>query len=109
MGASEYLSRKSDGGPGSPAKASLYTGSAYIITVFLLVLPYLVLSNPYIALPITLTAALCVIFLFTCYISVAKDLPFWRRFLEMVVISMGIAAISFIIGLLIRLVLHVDV
>jgi VIT1/CCC1 family predicted Fe2+/Mn2+ transporter len=50
-----------------------------------------------------------VIFLFTCYISVAKDLPFWRRFLEMVVISMGIAAISFIIGLLIRLVLHVDV
>ncbi len=109
MGASEYLSRKSDGGPGSPAKASLYTGSAYIITVFLLVLPYLVLSNPYIALPITLAAALCVIFLFTCYISVAKDLPFWRRFLEMVIISMGIAGISFIIGLLIRLVLHVDV
>jgi len=109
MGASEYLSRKSDGGPGSPVKASLYTGSTYIITVFLLVLPYLILSNPYVALPITLTAALCVIFLFTFYISVAKDLPFWRRFVEMAVISMGIAAISFVIGLAIRALLHVDV
>jgi VIT1/CCC1 family predicted Fe2+/Mn2+ transporter len=109
MGASEYLSRKSDGGPGNPVKASLYTGSTYIITVFLLVLPYLILSNPYVALPITLTAALCVIFLFTFYISVAKDLPFWRRFFEMAVISMGIAAISFVIGLAIRALLHVDV
>jgi VIT1/CCC1 family predicted Fe2+/Mn2+ transporter len=109
MGASEYLSQKSDGGSGSAGKAALYTGATYIITVFILVLPFLFLSNPYLALPITLASAVLVIFLFTFYISIAKDLPFVRRFLEMAAISMGIAAISFVIGLMIRMLLHVDV
>lgn len=109
MAASEYLSQKSESGSANPLKASLYTGLTYLVTVALLILPFLLLSNPYIALPITLAAAVLVIFLFTFYISVAKDLPFFRRFGEMVVISMGIAAISFAIGMAIRLVLHVDV
>jgi VIT1/CCC1 family predicted Fe2+/Mn2+ transporter len=109
MGASEYLSQKSSEGSQNPGKAALYTGTAYIFTVFLLVLPFLVFSNPYVALPITLGFAILVIFFFTFYISIAKDLPFVRRFLEMVAISMGIAGISFVIGLIIRMVLHVDV
>ncbi|MDD1696370.1 MAG: VIT1/CCC1 transporter family protein [Methanoregula sp.] len=109
MGASEYLSQRSDGGPTDPLKASVYTGVAYIITVALLILPFLVLSNPYYALSLTLLGAILVIFLFTFYISVAKDLPFWRRFAEMLVISLGIAAISFVIGILIRTVLNINV
>jgi VIT1/CCC1 family predicted Fe2+/Mn2+ transporter len=109
MGASEYLSQKSDEGSENALKAAFYTGMTYIITVVLLVLPFLLLSNPYFALPITLASAILVIFLFTFYISIAKDLPFVRRFLEMAAISMGIAAISFVIGLIIRVVLHVDV
>ena len=106
MGASEYLSQKSEEGSQNAGKAALYTGTAYIFTVFLLVLPFLVFSNPYFALPITLASAILVIFFFTFYISIAKDLPFVRRFLEMAAISMGIAAISFVIGLMIRVVLH---
>jgi len=109
MGASEYLSQKSEGGAANPLKASLYTGGVYIVTVALLILPFLLLANPYVALPVTLAAAILVIFLFTFYISVAKDLPFMRRFFEMVAISMGIAAVSFVIGMAIRVVLHVDV
>lgn len=109
MGASEYLSQRSDGGSTDPVKASVYTGLAYIITVSLLILPFLVLGNPYTALVCTLSGAVVIIFLFTFYISVAKDLPFWKRFGEMLLISMGIAAISFIIGILIRAVLHIDV
>jgi len=109
MGASEYLSQKSGEGSQNAGKAALYTGTAYIITVVLLVLPFLVFSNPYFALPITLASAILVIFFFTFYISIAKDLPFVRRFLEMAAISMGIAAISFVIGLMIRVVLHVNV
>ena len=109
MGASEYLSQRSDGGSTDPVKASVYTGLAYIITVSLLILPFLVLDNPYIALVCTLLGAVVVIFLFTFYISVAKDLPFWKRFGEMLLISMGIAAISFVIGILIRAVLHIEV
>jgi VIT1/CCC1 family predicted Fe2+/Mn2+ transporter len=109
MGASEYLSQRSDGGSADPVKASVYTGIAYIVTVALLILPFLVLTSPYYALMLTLLGAVMVIFLFTFYISVAKDLPFWRRFAEMLVISLGIAAISFIIGILIRTVLNINV
>ncbi|MDO9323873.1 MAG: VIT1/CCC1 family protein, partial [Methanoregula sp.] len=38
MGASEYLSQRSDGGPTDPLKASVYTGITYIVTVALLIL-----------------------------------------------------------------------
>ncbi|MDD1697596.1 MAG: VIT1/CCC1 transporter family protein [Methanoregula sp.] len=109
MGASEYLSQRSDGGPTDPVKASLYTGVAYIVTVALLILPFLVFTSPFYALMLTLLSAVMVIFLFTFYLSVARDLPFWKRFLEMLVISLGIAAISFIIGILIRTVLNINV
>lgn len=109
MGASEYLSQRSDGGPTDPLKASVYTCFTYIITVALLITPFLVLTSPYTALLFTLLGAVAVIFLYTFYISVAKDLSFWKRFLEMLAISLGIAAISFVIGLIIRVFINVTV
>lgn len=109
MGASEYLSQRSDGGPADPFKASVYTGITYIVTVALLILPFLLLSSPFIALMFTLLAAILVILVFTFYVSVAKDLPFYRRFAEMAAISLGIAAISFLIGVAIRTVLNVNI
>ena len=110
MAASEYLSQRSDEITGtSPKKAAFYTGLTYIVTVALLILPYLLLASPYVALAFTLAGAVLVIFVFTFYIAVAKDLPFWRRFAEMAAISLGIAAISFVIGLLIRVLLNVNV
>jgi VIT1/CCC1 family predicted Fe2+/Mn2+ transporter len=48
-----------------------------------------------------------VISLFTYYLSVAKDISFRKRFLEMVLISLGIAALAFIIGFLARTFLEV--
>ena len=107
MGSSEYLSQKSEGAATNPKKAAVYTSLAYITTVVLLILPFLVLASPYYALVFTLVVAVLVIFLFTFYLSVAHDLPFWRRFGEMLVISFGIAAISFAIGMIIRTVLNV--
>ncbi len=109
MGASEYLSQRSDGGPADPIKASVYTSIAYIITVALLILPFLLFSSPFISLIFTLIAAIAVILVFTFYVSVAKDLPFYRRFAEMAAISLGIAGISFLIGVAIRTVLNVNV
>ena len=109
MGSSEYLSRKSEGAATDPKKAALYTSLAYIATVALLILPFLVLASPYYALVFTLLVAVLVIFLFTFYISVAEDFPFWRRFAEMLAISFGIAAISFVIGIIIRTVLNVNI
>jgi VIT1/CCC1 family predicted Fe2+/Mn2+ transporter len=109
MGASEYMARRADNSRTDPFKASIYTGVTYILTVVLLILPFLLIASPYVALIFTLSGAVVVIFLFTFYLSVAKDLPFWRRFYEMAAVCLGIAAISFVIGLAIRLVLNVNV
>jgi VIT1/CCC1 family predicted Fe2+/Mn2+ transporter len=45
MSASEYLSTKSEEGPQDPLKASIYTGSAYVLTVLFLIFPYLLFMN----------------------------------------------------------------
>lgn len=102
MAASEYLSTKSEGGPKNPLKASVYTGTAYVMTVIALILPFLLLNNVYVSLGLTLLIAIAVIFFFTFYISVAKDIPFKSRFLEMAGISLGVATVTFTIGYLIR-------
>lgn len=109
MGASEYLSTKSEETARDPVRASIYTGSAYVIAVFILILPYLILENFYVCLGCTLAAAVSIIAFFNYYISVAKDLPFRRRFLEMAGLSLSVAALSFFIGLLLRSFLGVDI
>ena len=109
MAASEYLSTRTEGENTRALKSALYTGGAYVFTVACLVLPYLVFSNYVASLVFTLVAAILIIVVFNFYISVAKDLPFRERFLEMAGISLGVAGISFVIGYLIRLFLGVDV
>jgi len=109
MSASEYLSTKAEGQEKSPAKASVYTGGMYIITVILLVIPFFVFANVFISFGITLVVAILIILFFTFYISVAQDLPFRRRFLEMAGISLGVSAISFVIGYIVRNLFGIDV
>ncbi|MFW6254506.1 MAG: VIT1/CCC1 transporter family protein [Chitinivibrionales bacterium] len=109
MAASEYLSTKSEEDEKSPPKASLYTGTAYIMTVALLILPYLLIDNYYLCLAVSLMIAVIIIALFNYYIAVAKSLPFRSRFLEMAGLSLGVAALSFGMGYLIRLWLGVEV
>ncbi len=109
MAASEYLSTKAEKGPKEPVRAALYTGGAYLLTVFILILPYLFLANYYISLGISLVSAVLIIAAFNYYISVAKDLNFKRQFLEMTIVSMGVAAFSFLIGFVLRTYWGVDV
>jgi VIT1/CCC1 family predicted Fe2+/Mn2+ transporter len=109
MAASEYLSTKSEGTGKSAGKASIYTGIAYIATVLVLILPYLVLSNYYVSLACTLVAAVGIIAAFNYYVAVAKSEPFGRRFLEMTGLSLSVAAFSFLVGLLMRTLFGVDV
>ena len=109
MAASEYLSTRSEVTDKHPVRAAVYTGIAYIITVTLLVMPYLLIQNYIIDLVITLIVAVLIIAAFNYYISVAKDEPFQSRFLEMAGLSLGVATFSFIIGYFIRQWLGVDV
>jgi VIT1/CCC1 family predicted Fe2+/Mn2+ transporter len=109
MAASEYLSTRSEKTNKHPVRAAIYTGIAYIITVILLVLPYLLIENYIIDLAITLTIAVLIIAVFNYYISVAKDEPFRERFLEMAGLSLGVAVFSFVIGYFIRIWLGIEV
>ncbi|MCM8760938.1 MAG: VIT1/CCC1 transporter family protein [Candidatus Omnitrophica bacterium] len=109
MAASEFLSTKSEGETKDPFKASVYTGIAYIITVTILILPYLLLNNLILSLCLMVISAVMIIFTFTFYISVARNLEFRKRFVEMVSISLGVAGLSFLIGLGVRAFLNIDV
>lgn len=109
MAASEYLSTKTEGGERNPLKASFYTGVAYVAAVFILILPYLTLQNYYLCLGLALTGAILLIFVFTFYFSVVREISFKARFLEMACISLGVATLSFIIGLAVRMFLGIEV
>jgi VIT1/CCC1 family predicted Fe2+/Mn2+ transporter len=106
MSASEYLSRKADNDPRA-VKSALYTGLAYIITVALLITPFLAVRNKFTALGVTLFLAALIIFCFNYYLAVAKDLDFKRRFAEMFLISLGVASLSFGIGWILKIALDV--
>ena len=108
MAASEYLSQKSEEGK-NPLKSAFYTGVAYILTVVVLVLPYFIFRSYYLALGVTISAVFFVVLFFTFFVSVVKDQPFRGLFLEMISISIGVAVISFIIGLATRKILGIEV
>jgi VIT1/CCC1 family predicted Fe2+/Mn2+ transporter len=108
MAASEYLSTRSEKTAKHPVRAAVYTGIAYIVTVALLILPYLLITNYYVDLAIALGTAVLIIAAFNYYISVAKDEPFRSRFFEMAGLSLGVAALSFVIGYLVRQALGIE-
>jgi Uncharacterized membrane protein len=109
MAASQYISVSTENSGQNALKSSIYTGIAYVITVIILIAPYLILQSYFAALALTLTFAILIILVFNYYISVAKDLNFKRRFSEMAIISLGVAALTFGIGFLIRKYLGVDI
>jgi VIT1/CCC1 family predicted Fe2+/Mn2+ transporter len=110
MAASEYLSTRSEATTKQPVRAAIYTGIAYISTVALLVLPYLLMPEQfYLDLVIALTTAVIIIAVFNYYISVAKGESFRERFLEMAGLSLGVALFSFVIGYFIRQWLGIEI
>ena len=96
----------------SPARAAAFTGIGYIATVFLLVMPYLILTGddplrlglePHLqALACTLAIGLGIVAAFNGYVAVAQDQSFGKRFTEMAGILIVVSAISFGIGIALR-------
>ena len=108
MAVSEYLSKKTEKSTHISYKSAIYTGFSYLFTVLLLIFPFILLDNPFIALILTILIAILVIFLFTLYLARLKHCNFKDKFFEMSILSMGVALISFIFGLLIRNFFGVD-
>ena len=109
MASSEFLAAKSEGRDDA-FKSCCYTGIAYLITVACLVLPYLLLgNNQYMtALFLMISVVILIIAGFTYYISVAQGERFKPKFLEMSLISISVAVISFFVGILAKHFLGVD-
>lgn len=110
MASSEFLSARSEGRTDA-LKSCSYTGIAYLLTVVALIAPYLIFpAQQYIpALVCMLAMVIVIIAAFTYYTSVAQDQPFRSRFLEMALISVGVAVLSFFVGILAKRFLGVDI
>lgn len=110
MSVSEYLSQKSEAEKDkSPLKAAIYTGIAYIVVVVMLILPYFLSPNPFLALGTAIAMVVLVIGLFTFFVAVVKEQSHGRLFLEMFSLSMSVMAISFVVGLIARKLLGIEV
>ncbi len=109
MASSEFLAARSEGRTDA-FKSCTYTGIAYLLTVVALVTPYLLLGNEYylVALACMLGIVILIIAGFTYYTSVAMDQPFKSRFMEMAGISISVAVLSFVVGILAKQFLGVD-
>lgn len=110
MASSEFLSARSEGRDDA-LKSCSYTGIAYLITVILLIAPYLLFGSAEF-IPALITMLVIVVLIiagFTYYTSVAQSQPFKSRFLEMAGISISVAVISFVVGILAKKFLGVDI
>ena len=110
MAASNYLAERADGNSHA-VKASVYTGLTYLFTVIFLVFPYLIFPvNLYLpALICMILTVILLIAVFNYYLAVVKSERFLPKFLEMSGISLSVALISFLIGLLAKLAFGIDV
>ena len=109
MASSEFLAARSEGRTDA-LKSCSYTGIAYLLTVVALIAPYLLFpTHMYIAALICMLAVVILIIAgFTYYTSVAQDQPFRGRFWEMALISVGVAIVSFVVGILAKKFLGVE-
>lgn len=110
MAASNYLAEHADGNPNA-LKSSVYTGLAYLVTVVLMVLPYLLFPVDMYAqaFVVMLVIVVLIILFFNFYISVARNQPFFKNFITMAAISLSVALISYLIGMLAKNLLGIDI
>jgi VIT1/CCC1 family predicted Fe2+/Mn2+ transporter len=109
MAGSGYLSSRENESKDA-VKSTVIIGLSYLITVILLILPYLLFSPlSYMqALITTIIIALAIIGGFNYYLAVAKDRSFKRGFFSMAFISLGVAVISFGVGFFVKRILGIE-
>jgi VIT1/CCC1 family predicted Fe2+/Mn2+ transporter len=108
MAASEFLSARSEG-RSDAFKSCCYTGIAYLVTVALLITPYLLITQPLIAMTVMIAIVLAEIAAFSYYIAIAREEKFGKNFATMAIISCSVAVASFLVGILAKQLLGVDI
>lgn len=108
MAAANYQAERTNENPDA-LKCAIYTGMMYVGTSALLIFPFTIIPNRFLALGIMAIFAVLIIFGFNCVIGMCMRRPFFKRFLEMLAICMGVAIASFVIGQLARRFLGVQI
>lgn len=83
-------------------KAAAYTGVSYILVVLLLVAPFFLVSNVYMALLAMAAIVLVIIASISYYSSVIFERDFKQQFGKMLLFSVGVSIIAFLLGSIFR-------
>lgn len=102
MGVSNYLSVKNEKSEKHPIKSAFYTFFSYLITVSILIIPYLIFLNKFYALVCVIFSVISIIAIFNFYVSISMGYSFKKRFLEMFLLSMAVAFFNWLIGIFIK-------
>ncbi len=108
MASSAYMQAQYEEGKNAK-KAAFYTGAAYIIIVLLLVLPFLITDSISISLALLVGFVLIIIGTISFFTSVIFERSFKRQCVQMILFTLGTAAITFFIGLALRIWLGLEI
>lgn len=98
MAAAEYLAQKSLARTGTAWRASFATGFAYLITVALLLFPFIIMKSPLHALAVCLFLAAVIIISFSWTVSRMRKTNFVHDCLQMLAINICVAALAFLVS-----------
>ena len=98
MTASEYLANRVIGDSRAAILRGIATGITYVFTAGFLLVPFVFISNPFVALLMAYTVAISVIFFFNYVKSKLCHDKFWPRFFEMLTICLVVTVTAFLIG-----------
>lgn len=96
MAASAFMQARHDAK--NAPRAALITGISYIIVVLMLVAPYFVFAKLTISLPVMLGIALGIVAFVSYFNALYLKQSYIREFGLMFVASLGVAAVSYVIG-----------
>jgi len=105
MVASEYLSQKAESADSAvPLQAAAYTGVIYLAVVACLVSPFFIFRNHYTALAVAIVMVVAIVSVFTFFMSVVKGLNYRKALAEVSLITSGVVALSFLIGMAMKMI-----
>jgi VIT1/CCC1 family predicted Fe2+/Mn2+ transporter len=107
MGSASYLQAKQD-----TEKSALFSGfltwASYFCSVVLLALPYFLIRTMIPAFITSTSVGILLVAGFTFYGAIVFDRKFWREFFETVGLMLGTALATFLLGLIVGAVFHIN-
>ncbi len=107
MGSASYLQAKQDTEK-SAILSGFLTWASYFCSVILLALPYFLIRVMVPAFITSTTVGILLVAGFTFYGAVVFDRTFWREFAETVGLMLGTALATFILGLIVGTLFHIN-